>query len=208
MKPFNGDFPVTQGFGVNPKTYGPGGHRGIDYGTPTNTQIIAVADGVVAKPAPQPNGFGTYITLSFGEYICYYGHLLKVRKTGAVKQGEVIGWTDSTGWSTGPHLHFEVYQNRKLINPDKLLKELDMYKGKNAEQWYKEGNYWHQVAEDRQRVIDDLKSDKDDLFKAVAERDKQVKGIQKDLDTCKASSGDSTKWETLRALLRELLGIK
>lgn len=163
-KPFNGNFPVTQGFGANPQIYGPGGHRGIDYGLPNGTPVIAVANGVVNKPAQQPNGFGTYLTLSFGEYICYYGHLSQVTKTGNAKEGEVIGYSDNTGWSSGPHLHFEVYKNRTLINPSVLLTQAssggtDMYDGKSAEEWYRIANDWHVRADDRQKVIERLEDE-------------------------------------------------
>lgn len=124
LLPFKGNYPITQKFGVNPATYGTGGHRGIDYGTPNNTPIIAIADGVVKKMPFQSNGFGTHLTLSFGNYIVYYGHLDRVTRTGAVKKGWTIGYTDNTGWSTGPHLHLETYENRKLINPQLLLNKL------------------------------------------------------------------------------------
>lgn len=134
MLPFRGNFPVTQPFGANPAVYGPGGHRGIDYGTPTGTPIIAVSSGVVKNMPFQSGGFGIYLTLSFGEYICYYGHLRSVVKTGAVKQGEVIGYTNNTGWSSGPHLHFEVYNNRRLINPETLLKSLGSQKTMTKDQ--------------------------------------------------------------------------
>lgn len=146
ITPFKGSFPITQKFGANASTYGPGGHKGVDYGTPTGTPIIAIADGAVAKQPFQGNGFGNYVTLSFGSYVCYYGHLSRFAKTGKVKQGTVIGYTGSTGWSTGPHLHLEVYKNRTLLNPDILLKSLgdDMYKGKSAKHWYDQ--YTHKVA--------------------------------------------------------------
>lgn len=120
-RPFNGNYPVTQGFGANPGVYGPGGHRGIDYGLPRATPVIAVTAGYVNRPPFQTGGFGTYITLTFGEFICYYGHLLSVARVGAVNEGDVIGYSNSSGWSTGNHLHFEVYRNRTLINPDSLF---------------------------------------------------------------------------------------
>lgn len=130
VQPFKGNYPVTQGFGKNPAWYGPGGHRGIDYGTPYNTPAIAVANGRVVNRGFQSGGFGNHLTLEFGNYICYYAHLARVTKTGNVKAGDVIGYTNNTGWSTGNHLHFEVYENRKLINPDTLLKRLSTAKPK------------------------------------------------------------------------------
>lgn len=124
-KPFSGSYPVSQPFGANPGVYGPGGHRGIDYALPGNTPLIAVHEGTVKNMGYQHNGFGNHLTLSFGPYVCYYGHLARVAKTGKVKEGEVIGYSDNTGWSTGNHLHFEVYANRTLINPNELLNQGD-----------------------------------------------------------------------------------
>lgn len=120
-RPFNGNYPVTQGFGARPNVYGPGGHRGIDYGLPGGTPVIAVASGRVTRPPFQQGGFGIYVTLAFADIICYYGHLKSVARVGWVNEGDVIGYSDSTGWSTGNHLHFEVYRNRTLINPDSLF---------------------------------------------------------------------------------------
>lgn len=120
-KPFNGNYVVTQPFGANPRVYGPGGHRGIDYGLPGKTPVIAMEAGVVKKMPFQWGGFGNYLTLTFGPYIAYYGHLHSITKTGVVKEGDVIGYSDSSGWSTGNHLHLEIYNRGSLINPNSLF---------------------------------------------------------------------------------------
>ena len=121
IKPFKGNYAVTQKFGANPQIYGRGGHRGIDYGLPGSTPVIAMTAGTVTKMPFQTNGFGNYLTLKFGTYTAYYGHLKSITRTGAVREGDVIGYSNSSGWSTGNHLHLEVYNGRTLINPNSLF---------------------------------------------------------------------------------------
>ena len=80
--------------------------------------------GTVAK-AGWSNVFGNYVIIKHIDgYQTLYGHLSKIKtKKGAfVSQGELIGLVGSTGYSTGPHLHFTVYKNGKLVNPSTLLK--------------------------------------------------------------------------------------
>ena len=108
------------GFFVNPvptgrKTqglHGPG-HRGIDIGAPTGTPIYAAADGVVliAKTG-WSGGYGNMAIIQHHNGTkTLYAHMSKLgTTTGAnVAQGQVIGFVGSTGKSTGPHLHFEVF---------------------------------------------------------------------------------------------------
>lgn len=135
-KLFKENYPVTQKFGNNFRlsngqwAYGPGGHQGIDYGTPTGTSVYAIANGKVRAHPFQANGFGRYVTLEFGKYIVVYAHLQRITRTGKVKAGKRIAKTDNTGFSTAPHFHLEVYENRKLINPEILLKRLSADKPK------------------------------------------------------------------------------
>lgn len=103
--------PVTQTFGENPQVYarwGYAGHNGIDYGVPHKTLVTAAADGKVSKLAYEAGGYGNYIALDHGGYLTYYAHLHRalVHVGQQVKAGEVIAESDSTGFSTGPHLHF------------------------------------------------------------------------------------------------------
>lgn len=96
----------TQGFGnvPNPNPYGPGGHNGYDWACPTDTKIYAMHDGY-AGIAVDPGGYGNFISVVGQGVKTYYGHLDKPGKLGFVKAGEVIGYSDNTGMSTGPHLH-------------------------------------------------------------------------------------------------------
>ncbi|MBI3524805.1 MAG: M23 family metallopeptidase [Betaproteobacteria bacterium] len=99
-------------------------HTGVDYGAPIGAKVKATADGVVDFAGNQ-GGYGRVIILRHqGRYTTLYGHLSRFAagiKTGArVSQGEVIGYVGTTGWSTGPHLHYEfrvggVYKNPLTI---------------------------------------------------------------------------------------------
>ena len=99
-------------------------HTGIDLACPTGTVVKEAMSGTVAK-AGWSNVFGNYVIIQHIDgYQTLYGHLSKIKtKKGAfVNQGELIGLVGSTGYSTGPHLHFTVYKNGKLVNPATLLK--------------------------------------------------------------------------------------
>jgi len=110
---------VSQGFGGNPDMYaqfGMKGHNGWDFKCVTGTPIIAVHDGRI--DFYQDGGYGVNLRLRFEEegfeWECVYGHLQKYEGAERdVKRGDVIAYSDNTGYSTGPHLHFGI---RKLLN--------------------------------------------------------------------------------------------
>ena len=96
-------------------------HRGVDFSAARGTPIVAAGSGVVDYVGRR-GGYGKYIRLRHnGKYKTAYAHLSKYAAGMSVgkrvKQGEVIGFVGSTGRSTGPHLHFEVLENGKQINP-------------------------------------------------------------------------------------------
>ena len=94
-------------------------HRGIDFGAGTGTPIYAVSDGRVAF-AGRSGGHGNHVRLDHaGNLGTGYSHMsrIAVRAGQTVRQGQVIGYVGSTGLSTGPHLHFEVYRGGQAINP-------------------------------------------------------------------------------------------
>ena len=94
-------------------------HQGVDFGHPTGTPIRAVSDGVVTV-AGWHGGHGNMIKLAHaGGLGSGYAHMsrLAVASGTRVVQGQVIGFVGSTGLSTGPHLHFEVYRNGTPVNP-------------------------------------------------------------------------------------------
>lgn len=99
-------------------------HTGIDMACPAGTPINAAMGGQVAVSS-YSNVYGNYVIINHGNgYQSLYAHMSKkLVKTGqSVGQGQRIGLVGSTGYSTGPHLHFTVYKNGKLTDPLKLIK--------------------------------------------------------------------------------------
>jgi len=101
-------------------------HKGLDFRAKRNTPIKAPADGVVEFAGyHKKSGFGNLIIIdhNYG-FKTVYGHLKKVAvKAGQfIKKGEIIGYTGSSGLSTGPHLHYEVRFISRALNPIFFLK--------------------------------------------------------------------------------------
>lgn len=94
-------------------------HTGIDIRVPLDTPVYAMADGIVIISESYPN-YGNLIGIDHGcGIISLYAHNSKllVLEGEWVKKGQMITRSGSTGYSTGPHLHFEVRKNGKPINP-------------------------------------------------------------------------------------------
>ena len=94
-------------------------HQGIDYGAPMGSPIQAATDGVVSF-AGWHGGHGNYVQIRHpGNMGSGYAHMSRIlAKAGQhVRAGQVIGYVGSTGLSTGPHLHFEVFKNNVAVNP-------------------------------------------------------------------------------------------
>lgn len=105
--------PITQGFGENPPVYarfGLAGHNGLDFGVPLGTPVRAAAAGVVQRVETRPDGYGRHVRLVHAGFITIYAHLarLAVKAGQEAAAGQVIGWSGNSGFSSGPHLHFEV----------------------------------------------------------------------------------------------------
>jgi murein DD-endopeptidase MepM/ murein hydrolase activator NlpD len=99
-------------------------HTGIDMVAPLGTSIKASMAGKVAA-AGYNQVYGNYVIVSHsGGYQTLYAHMttILVKLGQNVNQGSVLGKLGSTGYSTGPHLHFSVYKNGQLINPLSVLK--------------------------------------------------------------------------------------
>jgi murein DD-endopeptidase MepM/ murein hydrolase activator NlpD len=96
-------------------------HNGIDFAAPTGTPIRATGDGVVQFIGTQ-GGYGKTIILRHPNNITtLFAHQSRfaqgLRQGDRVSQGQVIGFVGSTGWSTGPHLHYEFRINGKPVDP-------------------------------------------------------------------------------------------
>lgn len=114
IKPFKLDYKLTQGFGENPASYakfGMKGHNGLDYGTPTGTEILAPHSGKIIETSSDPTGYGNYIKVENTKEGSVLAHLKEFKVTVGqdVTEGQVIGLSDNTGNSTGPHLHWGYY---------------------------------------------------------------------------------------------------
>tara|TARA_A100000164_G_scaffold334765_1_gene326259 strand:- start:652 stop:1947 length:1296 start_codon:yes stop_codon:yes gene_type:complete len=99
-------------------------HTGTDFAAPTGTPILASGDGIVTR-AQWCGGGGNCVKIKHNRvYQTIYAHMSKfgkgIKKGARVKQGQVIGYVGSTGLSTGPHLHYEVVENGRKINSQKL----------------------------------------------------------------------------------------
>jgi murein DD-endopeptidase MepM/ murein hydrolase activator NlpD len=132
--------PLTQGFGptdfsLEPAlryrgAFYPHFHTGIDLAAPLDTPVHATADGVVLVATASVDGRGRYV--GYGNYVLLghpdgfaslYGHLdsVLVHPGATVHQGQVIALEGSTGWSTGPHVHFEIRHDQEIVDPLPLV---------------------------------------------------------------------------------------
>ncbi len=99
-------------------------HPGIDFGAPVGTPVCAAGDGVVEE-AEWAGGYGRWLKLKHDRgFETGYGHLSRyapgVRPGARVVQGQVVAFVGSTGLSTGPHLHYEVMQGGRKVDPSAL----------------------------------------------------------------------------------------
>lgn len=95
-------------------------HSGVDIGGVGYGSDVHAADGGTVITAEYSSGYGNYVVISHGNgYSTLYGHMSKLLVSAGetVSQGDVIGLTGSTGVSTGPHIHFEIWLNGSRVNP-------------------------------------------------------------------------------------------
>jgi murein DD-endopeptidase MepM/ murein hydrolase activator NlpD len=112
---------ITSGFGLryHPILHFSRMHKGIDFGAHYGQPIVAAADGQVVR-AGWAGGYGRQVRLAHaGSMATSYSHMSRiVAEPGSfVRQGQLIGYVGSSGLSTGPHLHYEVYRNGVAVNP-------------------------------------------------------------------------------------------
>jgi len=100
-------------------------HNGVDFGSGRGTEIYAAGNGRVVL-SEFNSSFGNYIVIEHNDgQSSSYAHLdkLSVAKGDKVSKGQIIGYSGSTGRSTGPHLHYEVRVNGTPVNPQDYLLE-------------------------------------------------------------------------------------
>lgn len=95
-------------------------HPGMDFAAETGTPIYATGDGVVERADAMAQGYGNHVVINHGfGYQTLYGHMKKmlVKPGQKIKRGQLIGLVGSTGLSTAPHVHYEVWKNGERVNP-------------------------------------------------------------------------------------------
>jgi murein DD-endopeptidase MepM/ murein hydrolase activator NlpD len=130
-------------------------HEGIDLAAPTGTPIYAASDGIVVGATPN-GGYGNWIRIDHSRKLStVYGHLSEfapgIKEGVQVSQGDLIGFVGNTGRSTGPHLHFEILSNGKPVDPLS----------------------YPEIKREQLRGAD-LKRFRDQVERAVAERDRET----------------------------------
>ncbi|HBF76984.1 MULTISPECIES: M23 family metallopeptidase [Clostridium] len=116
---------ITSPFGmrIHPTLHVRKLHPGIDIGAPSGAKVISATNGVVIRASNVGDGYGNCVIVRNSAYDCLYGHLssISVRVGEKIPTGKQIGNVGSTGFSTGPHLHFGIskgdYKNNNWINP-------------------------------------------------------------------------------------------
>jgi len=95
-------------------------HWGMDFTAKKGVPVYATGNGVVKRADNRASGYGNHIRINHGfGYVSLYAHLSKynVRRGQKVKRGDLIGYVGNTGRSAGPHLHYEIFKDKKRINP-------------------------------------------------------------------------------------------
>jgi murein DD-endopeptidase MepM/ murein hydrolase activator NlpD len=121
--PLGGRFSSYFGRRLDPIVHTGQFHNGLDIATGMGTPVGAASGGVV-EDTGWMGGYGKAVIINHQNgYKTLYGHLSAIctRPGAKVKPGTFIGRVGSTGWSTGPHLHFTVWHNGQLVNPMNLL---------------------------------------------------------------------------------------
>lgn len=116
---------VTSGFGVrmSPFTGESAYHKGIDVAAPIGTPVLAPADGVVVFSGMK-EGFGNFVMIAHGYGIVTgYGHSAQnlVTTGQVIKRGEQLSTVGQTGRTTGPHLHYEIWVNGRVVDPKRFI---------------------------------------------------------------------------------------
>jgi len=121
-------FPINSRFGMR-RLGGERGarmHKGVDIAAPQGTTVYSAAEGEILRTGRQPDGYGNFIEMRHPNGMTtMYAHLsrIDVASGDRVLAGERIGLVGSTGYSTGPHLHFEVRRDGEQVNPGRVIGE-------------------------------------------------------------------------------------
>lgn len=181
-------YPLNNGF-----------HTGVDYVT-DDRKILAPQDGVVtANGYDEINGF--YLVIEGGGYRDWFSHIARYRVSNGrrVSRGQHIADMGMTGYADGVHVHHSVRLHGNRVDPEKhiTVEGEDMFNGKTAREWFS-------VALSYDKRIKNYQKN----YMQKSTHDKIVASKDKEIESLRAQVGESNKWQTLKALLRELLGVK
>jgi len=121
--PVEGGISSPYGKRENPISGNAGFHSGIDISASPGTPILATAEGIVSHSGWTPHS-GYVVVLEHGcGFSTIYAHNKKnaVKRGEKVKRGDVVGYVGSTGKSTGPHVHYEIWEKGRSVNPKKYV---------------------------------------------------------------------------------------
>lgn len=123
--PVGGDFRISSGWGmrIDPFTGQLARHEGLDFTAAEGSHVLAAADGIVSRSGWEPS-YGNIVEIHHAEgYLTRYAHTRQrhVTEGQRVRRGQWIADVGSTGRSTGPHLHYEVFRHGRVLNPAHVL---------------------------------------------------------------------------------------
>lgn len=124
LRPVNGEISSNFGDRIDPITGKNEVHTGTDYKVAVGTQIKSAISGTVIEVKKSNVSLGNFVRIKNSDIVTTYAHCstIKVKEGDKVKQGDIIALSGNTGKSSGPHLHFEVKKDGRLVNPEKLTK--------------------------------------------------------------------------------------
>lgn len=222
VKPFNGDFEITQVFGINPQNYaqfGLKGHNGIDYKLPTGTKVLAPHGGKIIEATLDPAGYGLYVKIENdieGSVLAHFKEL-RVGVGEIVNEGQLVGLSNSSGNSTGPHLHvgyFRFPRNRQN-GFNGFIDQTPYLEDNSQTDALKECLFQHEKlvteAGEKNKEINQLKIDKNTLEKKLellqiemtnrlAKKDLECEGKIKAQETSMSKTFDLKEQEYKKAI--------
>ena len=164
ITPFKGDFPITQEFGnkliINGVDiygqWGLKGHNGIDYGIPNDTPLYAPHSGKIIEAVYDKEGYGWYLKIENEIEGSVLAHMRKfeVGLGDEIVEGQLIGYSNNSGWSTGPHLHWGYYRHPRNRN-NGYNGFIDQIPYIDTQPTYSD-EYIKQVIEDRENLLKEV----------------------------------------------------
>ncbi len=120
------DFSSSYGPRIHPISHRNSFHTGIDISSPLGTPVLAPANAVVGSLATGDSIYGNQVVLAHNRRVdSMYGHLSRIAEGlepgMKVRQGDIIGYVGGTGYSDGPHLHWETWRDGEYVNPMTFL---------------------------------------------------------------------------------------